>query len=165
MENTTGCNVHKTRALPQALTEENLDIAFFRCDKLLFVAITCRPDILYSIIKVSQYSSSLVEIHYIAVKQVFRFLHNSVEDDLHYWRENTSSNLTPAPLPCLSKDTQDISFPKTSTIEPTVFFESGWVGATSYHRSISGIGLFFASSPVIYCSRFQPEISLSSTEN
>ena len=39
--------------------------------KLLFAAVTCQPDILYSVIKLSQYSSCPAAIHYAAAKRGF----------------------------------------------------------------------------------------------
>ena len=48
--------------------------------------------------------------------------------------------------------------------QPIAFVDSDWAGDTSHHRSISGICLCFASAPVVYRSRFQPTVSLSSTE-
>ena len=51
--------------------------------ELLFAAITCRPDILYAIIKLSQYNTRPARVHYMAVKRVFRFLRDTKHDGLH----------------------------------------------------------------------------------
>ena len=64
--------------------------------ELLFPAITCRPDILYRIIKLSQYNNKPVKIHYITVKRVFKYLRDTINDELHFWRPNVQSSLPPS---------------------------------------------------------------------
>ena len=133
--------------------------------ELLFAAITCRPDILYSVIKLSQYSNRPDKIHYMAVKRVFRYLRDTIDDGLHYWRPNINSNLPPAHLPTLPKDNHQVCIPPSSVNQPEGYVDADWAGDTKHRRSISGISLFFAGAPVVYRSRFQPTISLSSTES
>ena len=41
--------------------------------ELLFAAVTCRPDILFSVIKLNQYSNNPAKIHYQAVKHIFKY--------------------------------------------------------------------------------------------
>ena len=59
--------------------------------ELLFAAITCRPDILHCIIKLSQYNNDPAKIYYMAVKRVFRYLRDTIDDDLHFWRPNVQT--------------------------------------------------------------------------
>ena len=42
--------------------------------ELIFAAISYHPDILYAVIKLSQYSNNLHQDHYIAVKRIYRYL-------------------------------------------------------------------------------------------
>jgi len=51
---------------------------------LVFSAATFRPDILYRIIKLSRYNTNHVRIHYLAIKRVFRYLRDTIDDGLHY---------------------------------------------------------------------------------
>ena len=51
--------------------------------ELLFAAITCRPDIIYPVIKLSQYSSALANIHFVVVKNIFRYLQATVDEGFH----------------------------------------------------------------------------------
>ena len=52
--------------------------------ELLFAAIICHPDILYAIIKLSQYNNKPAHVHYIAVKRVFKYLRDTLKEGLHY---------------------------------------------------------------------------------
>ena len=133
--------------------------------ELLFAAITCRPDILYCIIKLSQYNTKPACIHYLAVKRVFRYLRDTVNDGLHYWRETMHVDLLPdAPCPNILHDNHDVSLPADITSKPIGYVDSDWAGDTPHRRSISGMCLYFTGAPVVHCARFQPTVSQSSTE-
>ena len=49
--------------------------------------------------------------------------------------------------------------------QPYGTVDADWAGDVKHRKYISGIGLFFAGSPVLYRSRYQPTVSLSSTES
>jgi len=49
--------------------------------------------ILYPAIKLSQYSNAPAKIHYISVKNIFRYLRAAVDEGFHYWRNGTRNNL------------------------------------------------------------------------
>ena len=62
--------------------------------EILFAAITCRPDILYLVINLSQYSNNPGEVHYVAVKRVFKYLRDTKDDGLHYWAPTQTGKST-----------------------------------------------------------------------
>ena len=64
-----------------------------RIGELLFAAITYHPNILYDIIRLSQYSTHPIKIHYIAVRCVFKYLCDTIHDSLHYWRQKLNTTL------------------------------------------------------------------------
>ena len=132
--------------------------------ELLFAAITCRPDILYCIIKLSQYNTKPARIHYLAVKRIFRYLRDTISDGLHYWRQRLDNTLPDSPCPPILHDNHDVQTPQASPSQPIGFVDSDWAGDMSHRRSISGVCLCFAGAPVVYRARFQATISQSSTE-
>ena len=69
--------------------------------ELLFAAITYCPDILYAIIKLSQYNTKPARIHDIAVKHVFRCLRDTISNGLHYWCTTINSDLQELPAPTI----------------------------------------------------------------
>ena len=87
-------------------------------EELLSAAITCKPDILYCIIKLSQYNTKPVLIYYLAVKRVFCYLRNTIEDRLHYWRAHKNTTLPNAPCPSVLHDNHDVTLPQSTTSKP-----------------------------------------------
>lgn len=132
---------------------------------LLFVSVTCRSDILFVVIKLSQYSNKPAKIHYQAAKHVFKYLRTTMDEGLHFWRPNTRKEITNLPLPTIPNDTHDCNIPKHSAPESYGFVDADWGGDTSHRRSISGMAIFLAGAPILYKSRYQPIVSLSSTES
>ena len=61
--------------------------------------VTCRPDLSFATIKLSQYTQSPAECHYIALKNVFRYLMITKSEGLTYWRTSPNSFLPTLPLP------------------------------------------------------------------
>ena len=56
--------------------------------EILYAMVTCRPDISISTTKLSQYSQNPAEEHYIALKNIFRYLRHTENDGLIYWRKH-----------------------------------------------------------------------------
>ena len=125
---------------------------------------TCRPDILYCIIKLSQYNTKPVRIHYLAVKRIFRYLRDTISDGLHYWRPTLNKTLPHTECPSILHDNHDVQTPHSSLTQPIGFVASDWSGDMSYRRSISGLCFCFAGAPVVYRARFQSTVSQFSTE-
>ena len=55
--------------------------------EIMFAMITCRPDISYPVIKLSTYSNNPAKEHYLAVKQVMRYLRATMHEGITYWRK------------------------------------------------------------------------------
>ena len=98
------------------------------------------------------------------MKRVFRFLRDTIDDGLHYWRTSLNTDLPDHPVPTLLHDNHDVLIPSSNPTTPIGYVDSDWAGDTLHRRSISGMCLCFAGAPVVYRSRFQPTISQSSTE-
>ena len=155
----------KTASCPTdatARTKLQLELGFSyhqAIGELFFSAITCRPDILYCITKLSQYNTKPARIHYLSVKRVFCYLRDTIEDGLHYWREHKNTTLLDAPCSSILHDNHDVTLPQSTTSKPIGYVDSDWSGDTLHRRSISGMCLCFAGAPVVYQARFQPTIS------
>jgi len=130
----------------------------------LFAAITCRPDILYAIIKLFQYNTKPARVRYIGAKQVFHYLCDTIDDGLHYRCTTFNSDLTDLPAPTFKHNTYTVEILKADPNQPIGYVKSNWAGESKHRRSISGMCLYFAGAPVVYRSHFQPKISQSSTE-
>ena len=60
---------------------------------LIYAMVTCRPDISFPLIKLSQYSSNPAKEHYEAVQDIFKYLSCTKTDGIQYWRCSPISNL------------------------------------------------------------------------
>ena len=77
--------VGPTDITAHALLQKEMEFSYWQAIReLLFAAIIVCPDILYIIIKLSQYNNKPAPIYYTAVKRVFKYLRATIDDGLHY---------------------------------------------------------------------------------
>ena len=150
---------------PKIVLEKEMKFLYRQAiGELIFAVITCRPDILYSIIKLSQYNTKPAHIHYLDVKHVFKYLCDIIDDGIYYWRPTLQLDLPNLPWTTIPHDNHDVQILPSLLTQPVGFVDSYWAGNTSHCRSTSRICLCFAGAPVVYRSWFQPTVSLSSSE-
>ena len=87
-----------TAVLPATTTgHDALESANFRysgaIDELIWAMITCRPELSFPVVKLSQFSINPPLVHYLAVEKVFKFLSATLEYGLTYWQTTPHSNL------------------------------------------------------------------------
>ena len=142
--------------------------------EVLYAMVTCRPDISMAVTKLSQYANNPSEIHYNALKNIFRYLRMTKDDGLYFWRTKRTNfeELKMGTMPKVYSDEKEImsvvnhkSKYKRKIDEDLVgFTDSDWAGDVEHRRSITGMAVFFGGSVVAYKSKFQSTIALSSTE-
>jgi hypothetical protein len=107
------------------------------------------------------------EEHYEAAKQLLLYLSDTKTHGIYFWRSNPHPDLPTATFPTTKPDTYKSDdttvFPDTSGILVGAV-DSDWGSDTTHRRSVSGIALMVAGGPVLYQSKFQRTIALSSTE-
>ena len=134
--------------------------------ELLYAMVTCRPDISYACIKMSQYSKDPAEEHYHAVREIFDYLAQTIDEGIYFWRSKPNKHLPVGPIPKLQRDDHPNA---EENIEDEVDqirgdVDSDWAGDNKHRRSITGYTLTMAGAAIYYKSKFQDCISLSSTE-
>ena len=69
----------------------------------MFAMVTCRPDIAFSVIKLSKFCNAPAREHYLAVKNLFRYLRATIDVGITYWRKRplSHSSLSPSIAPTL----------------------------------------------------------------
>jgi len=140
--------------------------------EVLYAMVTCRPDISIAVTKLSQYSQNPAEVHYVALKNMFRYLRNTKDDGLVFWRKTVfKMNLIKfQTLPQMYSDPEiqkELLSDKTCNSDlgtMTAFVDSDWAGDTQHRKSITGLAVMFAGSVIAYKSKIQQTIALSSTE-
>ena len=75
--------------------------------KLIYLMVTCHPDISFPLIKLSQYSNKPAQEHYEAVQQIYRYIKATKSDGIHYWRPSPRDDLPTAPLPEIKESNYD----------------------------------------------------------
>ena len=118
--------------------------------ELLFAEITCCPDILFCLIKLSQFSTQPDEIHYNAVQNVFRYLRATINHGLHFLCTEPHSALPDTTLPKVFTSKYESNTPEFLPYKTTTFVYSDEAGDTSSRKSTTGYALYMAGAPIIY---------------
>ena len=130
----------------------------------LYAMVTCRPDISIPIMKLSQYSANPAEIHYIALKNVFRYLRSTKSRGITFWRKQ------PSRYKILKQSilTDITQFPpqllRHAPSNAYSYADSDWAGDTKHRKSVSGFCIIYGGAVIAYKSKFQKTIAQSSTE-
>jgi hypothetical protein len=107
---------------------------------LMYAAHATRPDILYAVITLAQFTKNPSSTHWTAVKRVFRYLKGTINYKLTYGGRNQEWNS-----------------------EVTQYVDSDWA-SNPHRKSISGYVFKIAGGAVAWSSKKQTTIALSSTE-
>ena len=137
--------------------------------ELIYAMITCRPDISYSVIKLSQYSTRPAAIHFEAVKMFFKYMWQTKDKGITYWRKQPRLDLPSYPLPSTEQDNKydyNESLERKVTSENTInsAVDSDYAGDTSHRKSVTGLTIRLAGGCILYKTRYQDTIAMSSTE-
>ncbi len=137
--------------------------------ELIYALCTCRPDISYPVIKLSQYSTRPTRLHFDAVKDVYRYLNATKDDGIYFWRKQPCNDLPFHPPPDLKTDNNysEAEIHERQQHLHNILFgavDSDYAGDTSHRRSVSGIVLRLAGGTILFKSKFQDIHALSSTE-
>ena len=137
--------------------------------ELIYALVTCRPDISYAIIKLSQYSTRPSRIHFEAVKQVYRYLNHTKHEGMIFWRKEPRLDLPYHPPPTMQNDNNydESEITERQQNQHDIMFgavDSDYGGDTSHRRSVTGIIVRMAGGTIFYKTKFQDTVSMSSTE-
>jgi hypothetical protein len=135
--------------------------------ELIYAMITCRPDISYAVVKCAQSSACPAEIHFQAVRSIFRYLHATATEGIYYWRTKPRKDLPHGPTPVVTSNPHDILMDGRPSVMPDVvetYVDSDWGTCPKTRRSFGGICIRMAGGAIAYKSRLQSTVALSSTE-
>ena len=134
--------------------------------ELLYAMVTCRPDISYPLIKLSQYSAKPAKSHFTAVKGIYEYLRATRSEGIHYWRQNPRDDLPSAPFPKTQHSNNYIPHNReeSTPIDLRASVDSDYANDTLHRKSVTGMIMKMAGGAILYKSLFQSTITLSSTE-
>ena len=128
--------------------------------------VTCRPDISFPLIKLSQYSSKPAKNHFEAVKQLYLYLQSTKDYGIYYWRPTPRHDLPLSVIPvCRHQNNYDVT--TRTKCDPFLLrtsVDSDFANDTSHRKSFTGINIKIAGGTIFYKTKFQDTVALSSTE-
>ena len=135
--------------------------------ELIWAMTTCRPDIAFTSVKLSQSNSAPAEHHYHGLKHAIRYIYITRDDGIYFWRTCPRPELTEGPLPPVNSNRQDLLLdgrPQHDATTAVAYGDSDWASCVKTRRSFSGICIQLAGGTIAYKTKFQPTVALSSTE-
>ena len=135
--------------------------------ELIYAMVTCRPDISFPLIKLSQYSTKPSRIHFEAVRDIYAYLKRTKTEGIYYWRKSPRTDLPALPPPTQRTDTTSYTPSEetqtTNGMTLTSMVDSDFAGDTKHRRSVTGIVQLLAGGAILYKTKFQDTVALSST--
>ena len=107
---------------------------------LLWLSTATRPDIAYATNQLARYLTNPGHSHFVAAKRVLRYLKGTQELGLRYSRSEFNGNVL------------------------TAYCDSDFAGDPDDRRSVTGYIMFLNGGPVVWSSKRQPIVSVSSSE-
>ena len=135
--------------------------------ELIWAMTTCRPDIAFTSVKLSQSNSAPGEHHNHGLKHAIRYTYITRNDGIYFWRTRPRPELTEGPLPPINSNRQDLLLedrPQHDASTAVAYGDSDWATCVKTRRSFSGICIQLAGGTIAYKTKFQPTVALSSTE-
>ena len=135
--------------------------------ELIWAMTTCRPDIAYTSVKLSQANCCQHEHHYHGVKHALKYLYSTKDDGLYFWRATPREDLQEGSLPKINSNKQDLLAENRPEYDANIlhaYADSDWASCIKTRRSFGGSCIRLAGGTIAYKSKFQPTIAGSSTE-
>jgi hypothetical protein len=107
---------------------------------LMYVMVQTRPDIAYAVSTVAQFSSNPNDMHWNAVKRIFRYLKGSLNLGIEYSRGTKQAEIL------------------------TGYSDADYAGDQDTRRSTSGFVFMLAGGPITWASKKQTSVALSTCE-
>ncbi|WVY94393.1 hypothetical protein V8G54_033481 [Vigna mungo] len=104
---------------------------------LQYLSLT-RPDVSFSVNKLSQYMAAPTEIHMQAAKRILRYLKGTIDHGLQLRRD--------------------------SNLHLTAFCDADWAGDTAHRRSTAAYIIYYSSNAISWSCKKQSSVAKSSTE-
>ncbi len=128
---------------------------------------TCRPDVAFASMKLSQSNSCPHKIHYHGLKHALKHLYSTRDDGLYFWRPSPHLDLTEGPLPPIHSNKADLLLDNHPEHDATVahaYADSDWATCVKTRRSFGSSGIRLAGGTIAYKTKFQPMVAGSLTE-
>ena len=104
--------------------------------EILWPCVKCRPDISPHVIKLSQYLDNPGKPHYLAAREVAKYLAATITEGIYYWRETPIDSLPDAPLPTLHSDNHMMQTKSSNSHDLLGLVDSDWAADSAKRKSM-----------------------------
>ena len=134
--------------------------------ELIFAMVTCRADIAFSVMKLSQYNNRPALCHYQAIQDVYKYLHATASDGLMFWHPRPCNDLPHTVHVAPQDEPYSVNMPIEGKDRNTAYAmaDSDFAGDRNTRKSVGGSTIFFGGAVVVYKTTLQRTVALSSTE-
>ena len=101
--------------------------------------VVCHLDITFAIILLSCFATAPAHEHYLALKNVIKYLHHTKAWRIVYWRENPVDSLPAVPLDQPELDTLLPQFPTHQLRQLVGYIDAAYATDTLSHCLITGL--------------------------
>ena len=136
--------------------EEMVNVPYMELvGSLLYASISTRPDICHAVSVCSRFMNNPGVKHWMAAKRICRYIRGSMEQALNFQpslnHKQTNTTLTPHNI-------------HATTATVRVYCDADWAGDVDDRRSTSGCVLMLFGCPVVWLSKKQTTVALSTAE-
>jgi hypothetical protein len=133
--------------------------------ELLYAYVTARPDIGYAITTLAKFAKEPARIHFLHLKNVAKYLRNTVDWGIQFWRTTPVASLPHVPLFQSGYPTTLPSFPRLlDPLQLTGYVDASHANDLRLRRSTTGYVFTLAGGAIAYCSKTQSITATNSTE-
>ena len=136
--------------------------------ELIYALVTCRPDISYPLIKLSQYSTKPARLHFEAVRGIFQYLKDTKDEGIYFWRTKPRHDCPIVAHPNTLTDYNNYTPHESKNTDNADIFkmqvDASYCGVVTHRRSVTGMIGKLAGGTITYKTKFQDTVALSSTE-
>jgi hypothetical protein len=97
--------------------------------KIIWAMTTCRPDIAFTSVKLSQSNSAPAEHHYHGLKHAIRYIYITWDDGIYFWRTCSRPELPEGNVPTVNSNREDLlleNCPNHNATIAVAYGDSNW---------------------------------------
>ncbi len=135
--------------------------------KLIWAMTTCRPDLAYASVKLSQSNACPHDHHFHGVKHFMKYLYSTCDDGIYFWRTAPCIKFKEGPIPCINSNKQDLLLNERPEYDANVlhaYADLDWATFVETCQLFGGTCIRLVGGTIAYKLKFQPTVAGSSTE-
>lgn len=110
-------------------------------EEMIWAMVTCQLDVSFPMVKMSQYNAAPAREHYMAPKNILRYLWATIDNGIYFWRWQVVDDLPTGMLPTPRTSKHDFLINDINRFPPDVLYgcvDSDWAADIGHRRSVMG---------------------------